>query len=268
MRIFAKKLDSIWNNLFCIFYGKNQIFDMFFEQDNHLAFSFEMCYNKNMEEKFANIKLGEESDDAVYEKVAKMLEEKCAQRRAFDFYAKLRKIPVFCQNLTEIANQKEHQNLTFKKHDMDLGHMQTMALDFFHALDEELCESVWRVLEDTENTTLHVKKPSEKDGNNSVGLMLHEEYFKNGKLKSKIRKVEISLEPSNDTLGLFTVAHELAHTMEERVQKLVPQKILSISEIVPMFLERIYADYLLKKGKIDQEERDNIFKIIQRKDNC
>lgn len=216
-----------------------------------------------MEEKFADMRLGEESDDAVYEKVAKKLEEKCRLWGAFDFYKNLRKIPVFCQNLTEIASQKTFKNVTYKKIDANLGQMQEMALDFFHVLDEELCESVWRVLEDAENTTLFVKEPSEVEGVNAVGLLLQEDYHKKEGKKKESRKIEILLQPRSNAHGLVTVAHELAHTMEERVQKKKPSKTLSIAEIVPMFVERIYADYLFKIGKIDQEERDNIFKDIQ-----
>lgn len=176
-----------------------------------------------------------------YKEIADKLNQKLNQRNSYWFYGQIR--PLLAP-LSRIIKTKDIQQLKFEKVDLSLGKMQTLALEFFYDLDPDLEEMIGNVLEDVKNTTVFVGKPQEKSGRNSVG--------------AKDCKIEISLHPKNDTMGIVTVAHEFGHTSSQRIQSKIKEKTDCIGEIESVFIEKIFADWLLKKGVISKDEREKM----------
>lgn len=198
-------------------------------------------------------------------KVAVKLEEKCKQRHAHDFYRGLHEsAPELLHMLHDKISGYINENLEFEKVEYDLGTMMRFVLDFYREFDEELCENIWSVLEDM-TTICFVGKPDDKSGVNAVGVVEDFKRNKNGKIVCKpgIRKpphIEVQLHPTNDVNGLIVVAHEMGHIMEERVQKKMKQKTDCLGEICSMFMENVFAEYLLQTKMIDMAQYETFLK--------
>lgn len=170
------------------------------------------------------------------EEFIELLNKKCQERDAFRFYDENRK---YFRILDLMARKIKFEEIQFKKVNLTLNKMQNLALQFFDELDVDLNEKIWGVLEDVKNV-LRPHQPKSQKGVNAVGL-------ENG-------RVAIDLAPSNDTDGLVIVAHEFGHLLEERNQKKIAQRTDCIGEIAPIFVERLYCDWLLKNKIIDKND--------------
>lgn len=199
-----------------------------------------------------------------FAKIAERLEDVCSKNLSFYFYRQLKEsYPHILTLLNDKTKNFKSEKITFNQNALNMGEMETKAIDFFEQFDEDLAEKVWDILED-ETTVMHVAKPSEKGGLNAVSVV-EKPRSKHGNFKKPIDQykniyIEINLHPTNDTLGLVNVVHEFGHLMEQRVQQKIPQKTDCLMEIAPMFMERVFMQHLLQTGEIKNEEYETFLK--------
>lgn len=186
----------------------------------------------------------------VYEEIAQKLNEKIYQHNSYWFYGQIRKIMPM---LADIVKHYDCEKVEFDKIEMNLGEMQTLVLDFLQDLDPSLEENALNVLEDLEHTVVFVGKPQEVSKGNSVGIRGLR--GKNGRPLKNSPRVEISLHPQNNAMGIVVVGHEIGHTLCQRIQERILPKTDCIGEIESVFIEKIFADWLLKKKVISKEDR-------------
>lgn len=183
-----------------------------------------------------------------YEEIAEKLNQKIYERNSYWFYKQIKKL---MPTLNHIVKNFDYEKVEFDKNDLNLGEMQTLVLDFLRDLDPELEEKALNVLEDIEHTVLYVGKPQDVAKSNSVGL--RGLIGKNGRPLKNSPKVEIALHPQNSEIGLVVIGHEYGHILSQRIQKRIKQKSHWIGEIESLFIEKIFADWLLKKKIISKE---------------
>ena len=181
-------------------------------------------------------------EEINYPAIATQFNEVVKKRNSYWFYGQIRSVLPFIKKLVTTLDIEE---LKFNKLDLSVGKMQTYVLDFLYDLDPELEEKVANVLEDLKGTLLYVGKPTEKGGENFVGL----------RKTKKNTVVDIQIHPRNDSTGILVVGHEYGHLLSQRIQQHCQQKTDCLGEIESLFIERLFADWLLKKGFISKEER-------------
>jgi len=187
-------------------------------------------------------------------KIAERLEKVCKRRNAHGFYSEICKsYPDFFRKIHDVERGKTFEDLKFDKVDYSVGKMGTIVSDFLLALDVDLYEKLWGVLEDL-TTVYRPHKPQKNAGTNCVSVREVEERGKTGKVIKKFIRIEIDLAPTDDVKGMNTVAHEYGHILEQRVQQKVRQRTDCLGEISSFFIEKLYADYLLKIGNIDETQ--------------
>ena len=184
-------------------------------------------------------------EEINYAAVATRFNEVVKKRNSYWFYGQIKSVLPFIKKLVTTLDMEE---VKFNEIDLTVGKMQTYALEFLYDLDPEFEEKVCDVLENLKGTTLFTGRPTEKGGENSVGLR---------KLKKDLM-VDIQLHPQNDIMGIIVVGHEYGHLLSQRIQQRRKQMTDCIGEIESLFIERLFADWLLNKGIITKEERKKI----------
>lgn len=192
-----------------------------------------------------------------FDRVANRLEEVCKKRHAHDFYIKLNEMGVLGALERKVASLPHFEPKELLTLDLDLAGMQQIVLQFYGELDLELKNRIEKTLSDP----FFEHKFSEPNGNginegSRVGFEWKNNFAQNG---------EIVLNPSNNLIGIITVAHEFAHLLEERIQKRIKNKEDCLGEIASMFIEKVFAEYMLKKSMIEKKD----YRILKEHDlNC
>ncbi len=185
-----------------------------------------------------------------YQEIAEKLNQKIYDRNSYWFYGQIKAaLPM----LARFVKQYDIEEIKFEKIDMTIGKIEELVLDFLYELDPSFEENVMNVLEDLDHTVMYVSNPKEKAKGSFVSL--RELHGKNGRILKNSPKVEIGLHPKNNTMGIVVVGHEYGHILSQRVQQRRNQRTDCIGEIEACFVERLFADWLLKKNKISKEER-------------
>lgn len=181
---------------------------------------------------------------------AKRLEEVCKRRKAHDFYHRLKSGESWLFDFWKLENwarvhKREH--VKFPEIELTLAQIQDVVFDFYKSLDGQLFENLQKVLNNP-FFEHRFNEPSPSGHKNAVG-------FNYDNSTGKPVDGVIDLNPRNTVEGYVVVAHEGAHTLEERNQKLMRQKTDCLGEIASLFVEKLFGDYLLSKGIITTEER-------------
>ena len=179
------------------------------------------------------------------EENAQKLENYIHERNLYGFQAFARN---FYGAMHQIDNKIGRIKGEHRKVDYSLKDMCNFAFDFYLDFDEELFDTIVSTLH-KDTTQYHCAEPTDKGGRNDVGLHLSGE---NSKWDKDF--LEVNLSPKNSIAGMIQVAHEMAHILSEKFQKMKIAKEDCVGEIESKFIEYAYCDYLLKKGIISQED--------------
>lgn len=190
--------------------------------------------------------------DINYQEIAEKLNRKIEERNSYRFYGQIKSV---FPALSKFVKAYDIEKVGFEKVDKKIGEIENLVLDFLYDLDPELEENVLKVIEDVDHTVMFVSNPKEKAKGSFVAL--RELNGKRGPLK-KSPRVEIGLRPQNTSMGLATVGHEFGHILSQRIQERKFPKTDLIGEIEGVFLEKIFADWLLRNNKISKSERDKM----------
>ena len=185
----------------------------------------------------------------INEKYAKQLDMLCARRKAHDFYRGL-------QPLMPAIRKLYRDNITIKavrprKTQFTMNDMEKIALAFYNQFDNELYIKLKAVLDDP--YVIYEKNEPQA----------FERGISKNSCGKRMGRPHIELTPEDDVKGLFAPAHEFAHALSERIQKYVPQKTDCLGEIESKFIEKVFADFLLERDIISQEDYENLKNITK-----
>ena len=138
---------------------------------------------------------------------------------------------------------KDKDNNIIKDNDYSLSDMITISLEFFACFDKDIYTNLLKILND-DSVKLNFSEPSAENRGNNCGI--------------KDWRRFINLNPTNNVFGLTTVCHEFAHLTSQRMQEKKMPKSEYIGEVESMFIEKVFAKYLLDKKIISEEEYDAV----------
>lgn len=174
--------------------------------------------------------------------------------------------------LGDFANGRKTGHVEIDPTNASFHDMETVAYMFYKQLDAQFGTKFYETLKNSFSSgkvKLNAHEPNERGGRNCVG----QDFDANGK---PISDCIVELSPPKTMAGYIVVAHEFSHVLEERTQKMMKQKSDCLSEVVSMYVEKIFIDFLSKlevEGKgtekqkfIDENQkqqflkhRDNLF---------
>lgn len=142
-------------------------------------------------------------------------------------------------------SQTRFNNIDFEECSYSTEDMVNICIDFFGQFDGELQQKLITILNNPEiKIEISQPQPNNRDnksfcrsGDDGRALFIHPE--------------------NNIILGLIVVCHEFAHMLSQRMQENGKPKDGIIGEVESLFIERVFVNYLTKKGIISQKVVEN-----------
>lgn len=144
------------------------------------------------------------------------------------------------ENIRQLLLKNTHP-VQYEEKPWSLKEMVKIVYDFYKSIDVNLFDSLYNILHD-ESVSINFKEPAKYDKS-------RHNYCSNGDAGRKL-----FVEPDNNLYGLITVCHEFCHMLSQRMQEDKRAVDSSIGEVESLFIEKVFANYLLEKGIITSEE--------------
>lgn len=146
--------------------------------------------------------------------------------------------------LRDLHKSLHIQRVTFKNIDMGLAEIKSIVREFYAGLNPKsgLFSQYLPHILDNGIVKIHEEEPSSNVPQSRV-------FNKNG-------KIYLALYPLNDVRGLLAVAHEYSHLLSQRNVDNKEQKTDCIKEIESLFIEKIFCDWLVEKGIVQQSQKE------------
>lgn len=161
-------------------------------------------------------------------------------RVAYNANSLINRTSVYMHKILKLLLDNYHE-AEYKERDFSREDMIKIVHDFFKTIDDQLFIMLTGVLND-QSVRVFIDQPScvNKEKNNYST-------FIDGKRV-------LSISPKNNISGLLQMCHEMSHMLSQRMQRKLRPKDPSIGEIEALFMEKVFAFYLLVNNIMTDEE--------------
>lgn len=161
-------------------------------------------------------------------------------RVAYNANSLINRTSVYMHKILKLLLDNYHE-AEYKERDFSREDMIKIVHDFFKTIDDQLFIMLTGVLND-QSVRVFIDQPScvNKEKNNYST-------FIDGKRV-------LSISPTNNISGLLQMCHEMSHMLSQRMQRKLRPKDPSIGEIEALFMEKVFAFYLLVNNIMTDEE--------------
>lgn len=147
------------------------------------------------------------------------------------------------ENIRNLLLAHTH-SVEYEEKPYTLGDMIKIVYDFYKSLDINLYEKLFSILHD-DSVSVNFSEPAKHDKS------------RHNVCSQGDRGRKISLAPENNLYGLITVCHEFCHMLSQRMQENKRAVDSTIGEVETLFIEKVFANYLLENGIITNAEYEN-----------